>query len=127
MKDNALFCSALESTTIAVDAMQTLSMFFDQEELRWKNLGGVCSDGAPAMLGARSSLQTLVRNPSPDAVSMHCMIHKQDLASKTLPASLQDALNPWWASYFIKVTDLQLHGKKVTKLQLPFSKVTSLS
>ena len=26
----------------------------------------------------------------------------------------------WWASYFVKVTELQLHGKKVTKLQLPF-------
>ena len=93
MKDNVLFCSALESTTKTVDAMQTLAMFFDQEELKWKNLGGVCNDGAPAMLGARSGLQTLVRNPSPDAVSMHCMIHRQALASKTLPASLQEALN----------------------------------
>ena len=28
----------------------------------------------------------------------------------------------WWASYFVKVTELQLLGKKVTKLQLPFWK-----
>ena len=93
MKDNMLFCSALESTTKAVDVMQTLAKFFDQEELKWENLCGVCTDGAPAMLGARSGLQTLVRNRSPDAVSMHCMIHRQALASKTLPESLQDALN----------------------------------
>ena len=26
----------------------------------------------------------------------------------------------WLASCFVKVTELQLHGKKVTKLQLPF-------
>ena len=88
-----LFCSALKSTTKAVDVMQTLAKFFDQEELKWENLCGVCTDGAPAMLGARSGLQTLVRNRSPDAVSMHCMIHRQALASKTLPESLQDALN----------------------------------
>ena len=93
MKDNMLFCSALESTTKAVDVMQTLAKFFDQEELKWENLCGVCTDGAPAMLGARSGLQTLVRNHSPDAVSMHCMIHRQALASKTLPESLQDSLN----------------------------------
>ena len=92
MKDNMLFCSALESTTKAVDVIQTLAKFFDQE-LKWENLCGVCTDGAPAMLGARSGLQTLVRNRSPDAVSMHCMIHRQALASKTLPESLQDSLN----------------------------------
>ena len=30
----------------------------------------------------------------------------------------------WWASYFVKVTELQLQllGKKVAKLQLPFWK-----
>ena len=93
MKDNMLFCSVLESTTKAVDVMQTLAKFFDQEELKWENLCGVCTDGAPAMLGVRSGLQTLVRNRSPDAVSMHCMIHRQALALKTLPESLQDALN----------------------------------
>ena len=54
---------------------------------------GVCSDGAPAMLGARSGLQTLVRNRAPYAVTMHCMIHRQALASKTLPESLQDVFN----------------------------------
>ena len=74
MKDNVLFRSALESTTKAVDVMETLSMLFDQEELKWKNLGGVCTDGDPAMLGARSGLQTLVQNRSHDAVSMHYMI-----------------------------------------------------
>ena len=34
MKDNMLFCSALESTIKAVAAMKTLTMFFDQEELK---------------------------------------------------------------------------------------------
>ena len=93
MKDNILFCSELESTTKAIDVMETLTTFFDQEELKWEHLCGVCTDGAPAMLGGRSGLQTLVRNRSPDAVSMHCMIHRQALASKTLPESLQDVFN----------------------------------
>ena len=45
------------------------------------------------MLGARSGFQTLVPSRSPDAVSMHCMIYRQALASKTLSESLQDVLN----------------------------------
>ena len=93
MEDNILFCSELESTTKAVDVMETLTMFFDQEELKWEHLCGVCTDGAPVMLGARSGLQTLIRNRSPNAVLMHCMIHRQALASKTLSGSLQDIFN----------------------------------
>ena len=68
-------------------------MFFDQEELKWEHLCGICTDGAPAMLGERSGLQMLVRNRSPGAVSLHCMIHRHALASKTLPESLQDVFN----------------------------------
>ena len=94
MKDNVLFCSAFESTTTTVDDMQTLAMFFDQEELKRENSGGVCSDGAPLMLAARNGLQTFVQNLSPDAVSMHCLVRTQtSLASKTLPESLQDVMN----------------------------------
>ena len=45
------------------------------------------------MLGARSGLQTLVPSRSPNAVSMHCMIHRQALASQTLSESFQNVLN----------------------------------
>ena len=43
------------------------------------------------MLGARSGLQTLVRSRSPDAVSMHCMIHRQALCIEN--SFIQDVLN----------------------------------
>ena len=45
------------------------------------------------MLGARSGLQTLVCSCLPNAISMHCIIHRQALALKTLSESLQDVLN----------------------------------
>ena len=48
------------------------------------NLCGVCSDGAPSMLGAKSGLHTLLRNLSTKVITIHCMIHRQALASKTL-------------------------------------------
>ena len=50
------------------------------------------SDSA-TLIGARSGLQILVCSRSPDAVSMHCMIHRQALASKTLPKFPLDVLN----------------------------------
>ena len=36
--------------------------------------------------------------------------------------SFRSGASPVVASYFVKVTELQLHGKKVTKLLLPFKK-----
>ena len=37
------------------------------------NLCGVCSDGAPSMLGEKSGCQTLVRNLSPKVITVYCM------------------------------------------------------
>ncbi|XP_061481490.1 ribosomal RNA processing protein 36 homolog isoform X2 [Rhineura floridana] len=72
--------------------MGIVSEFFDHEGLNWHNLCGVCTDGAPAMLGAKSGFQTLVRDRSPGIIGIHCLIHWQALASKTLPSHLQDVL-----------------------------------
>jgi len=58
----------------------------------WENLAGFCTDGAPAMLGSRSSLATLVKQKNPTILTTHCIIHRQALASKTLPIDLAFAM-----------------------------------
>ena len=44
------------------------------------------------MIGARSGFAKRVKELAPDATSVHCMIHRQALASRTLPSDLQSAL-----------------------------------
>ena len=56
------------------------------------NLCGVCTDGAPAMIGSRSGFQALVKHRAPAVKGVHCMIHRQALASKTLPEPLSNVL-----------------------------------
>ena len=92
IKEEFLFCSASDTNTKAVDVMKKISEFFICENLKWENLCGVCSDGAPSMLGVKSGCQTLVRNLSPKVITVHCMIHRQALASKTLPEPLHNVL-----------------------------------
>ncbi|XP_068229404.1 protein FAM200C-like [Palaemon carinicauda] len=92
IKDEFLFCSALETTTNADDVMEKVSPFFQEEDLQWENVCGVCTDGAPAMLGSKSGFQSRVKKLAPQAKGIHCMIHRYALASKTLPASLQEVL-----------------------------------
>ena len=62
-----------------------MSTFFENNNLSWVNLWGICTDGAPAMIGSRSGFQALVKHRAPAVKGVHCMIHRQALASKTLP------------------------------------------
>lgn len=48
------FCETLEQSTTGEDVMQKLSESFEAEGLDWGNLCGICTDGAPAILGSKS-------------------------------------------------------------------------
>uniref|UniRef100_UPI00358F884D protein FAM200C-like n=1 Tax=Myxine glutinosa TaxID=7769 RepID=UPI00358F884D len=60
IKEEFLFCRSLERNIRAVDVMEKVTEFFDHEELNWHNVCGVCTDGAPAMLGAKSGFQDVL-------------------------------------------------------------------
>ena len=79
------FCSELKTTTKAKDVMAKVENFFDKENISWASLCGVCTDGAPTMSGAKSGFQTFVKNKASNLVTTHCFIHREALASKTLP------------------------------------------
>ncbi|KAL4142165.1 hypothetical protein QTP88_004678 [Uroleucon formosanum] len=42
--------------------MKIILDYFEKHKLMWENLAGFCTDGAPAMLGSRSGLATLLVN-----------------------------------------------------------------
>ena len=90
-KDEFLFCKPLETTTTARDVFDTVGSFLQNHYILWGNVCGVCTDGAPAMLGCRSGFQRLVIN-APKAIGAHCMIHRQVLATKALPQESQDIM-----------------------------------
>ena len=93
LKDEFLFCHALESTTTGEDVFREVSGFLEQVGLSWGNVSGCTTDGAPAMLGVKSGFQARVRNENPNAIGNHCMIHRYALAAKTLPPSLKQVLD----------------------------------
>ena len=59
------------------------------KNVNWENLCSVCTDGAPAMIGARSGFTKRVEELAPDATLVRCMINRQALTSQTLPSDLQ--------------------------------------
>ena len=76
LKEKFLFCKALKSTIKTLDVLSTMSTFFENNNLSWLNLCGVCTDGAPEMIGSRSGFQALVKHRAPAVKGVHCMIHR---------------------------------------------------
>ena len=92
VKEELLFCSALDTNTKALDVKEKVDYFFNKNGISLKNLYGVWTDGAPAMLGSKSGFRAFVQKKTPNVLFTHCFIHREALASKTLPCGLQDVL-----------------------------------
>ncbi|KAL1231884.1 Uncharacterized protein TSPI_04830 [Trichinella spiralis] len=75
IEEELLFSEPLKTTTKGADVFQAVSKFFEVNGLMWEKLVGVCTDGAPAMLGSRSGFV------------------KMALVAKTLPDDLREDLN----------------------------------
>ena len=74
------------------DIFKTIDTFFKANDIKWELLCGLCTDGAPAMLGHSLGFRAHVKEVSPDCISIHCMIHREALASKTLGPDLTAVL-----------------------------------
>uniref|UniRef100_K7FLS1 DUF4371 domain-containing protein n=1 Tax=Pelodiscus sinensis TaxID=13735 RepID=K7FLS1_PELSI len=81
-KDEFLFCKTLDTTTKAQHVKELV------HGLDRVNLVGVTTDSAPAMLGSRSGFQMLEKQRTSMVTRVHCFIHREALASKTLPDQL---------------------------------------
>lgn len=111
VEEDMLFCCPLETSSTANDVFEAVSNFFQAHDILWEKLIGVCTDGAPAMLGTRSGFVTKVKERAPSAISTHCFIHRQALAAKTLPDHLKQYLN-----IMIKIVNHIKHSALNTRL-----------
>ncbi|KAF2368590.1 protein of unknown function DUF4371 [Trinorchestia longiramus] len=93
VKEEILFSAALETTAKAIDVFSKVDEFFQEHGLSWEKLVGVCTVGAPSMIGSRSKFVKLVKEKNPAVTGTHCVIHRQSLASKTLPGNLRSSMN----------------------------------
>ncbi|XP_076045277.1 zinc finger BED domain-containing protein 5-like [Oratosquilla oratoria] len=93
IKEEIMFCHLMESFTTAEAIFDVISDFFQENQLSWESLVGVCTDGAPAMRGLRSGFVTKVKERNPSVMSTHCILHREALASRTLPVEMMDVLN----------------------------------
>ncbi len=61
-------------------------------EINWRDCIGVCTDGAAAMTGRQSGVVQRIKEVAPLAVSTHCFLHREALATKEMEPSLHGVL-----------------------------------
>ena len=93
LEDEFLLCKSLDTKTAAKDIFNKIDSFFEEHNIQWKHVIGVCTDGAPAMLGCRSGFLTLMKEKSPNVAGTHSIIHCQALMVKTMPDELSHVLD----------------------------------
>ena len=93
LEDQFLFCSLLITRITAKEIFNFVNKFFDEHNLKWKHVIGVCTDGAPAMLSCRSCFQSLVKEKSPGVAGTHCTIYVLDDVVKAVNFIKPNALN----------------------------------
>lgn len=93
MKEEYLFSEPLTTTARGEDVFKLLEAFVMKHEISWGRLAGLCTDGAPAMIGRKSGFKAFVKEVAPQASFTHCIIHRHALSVKTLPPGLREVLS----------------------------------
>jgi len=93
IKEEFLFSHPLSTTTRGEDIFKVIVKFFEHHNLSWDKLTGICTDGAPAMIGYKSGFSAEVVKKAPHVKFIHCIIHRYALAMKTLPDNLKSVLS----------------------------------
>ena len=84
LEEEFLFCTSLTTTATGADIFNVVDNFQQEEGINWENCVSLCTDGAPAMLGARHGFTARVRQINPSVQVVHCLLHRENLAVQHL-------------------------------------------
>jgi hypothetical protein len=91
--ENIFCCKELPETTKGIDVFNTITSYLKSNDLTWQSCVGLCTDGAPSMVGTLKGFVGLVLKENPNVVTTHCFIHREALVSKTIGPDLLPVLD----------------------------------
>ena len=86
-------CKELTETTTGQNIFDTLNKYLKETKLSWKQCVGICTDGAPSMVGSIKGFVSLAKRENSDIITTHCFLHREVLVGKTLGSDLKEVLN----------------------------------
>ena len=91
LEEEFLFCTPLTTMATGADIFSVVDNF-QQEGIKWENCVTLCTDGAPAMLGARHWFTARVRQTNSSVQVVHCLLHRENLVAQRLSLDLSAAM-----------------------------------
>ena len=88
-----LCCKQLPTTTKGQDIFDEITICLEKYGLSWDLCVGICTDGAPSMVGSVKGFASLVEKQNPTIVRTHCFLHREVLVSKITQNELKEVLN----------------------------------
>uniref|UniRef100_A0A5S6QTJ6 DUF4371 domain-containing protein n=1 Tax=Trichuris muris TaxID=70415 RepID=A0A5S6QTJ6_TRIMR len=92
MKPEFLFARELNTDAKRETIFQVVDDFFKEKGIPLKNIVAVTTDGAPSMVGCHRGFVARLKEVAPDALAVHCVIHRQHLVAKRLSRRLNESL-----------------------------------
>uniref|UniRef100_A0A5S6Q3M5 DUF4371 domain-containing protein n=1 Tax=Trichuris muris TaxID=70415 RepID=A0A5S6Q3M5_TRIMR len=92
MKPEFLFARELNTDAKRETIFQVVDDFFKEKGIPLKNIVAVTTDGAPSMVGCHRGFVARLKEVAPDALAVHCVIHRQHLLAKRLSRRLNESL-----------------------------------
>ena len=91
--ENYFCCKELPETTKGYDVFNILSSYMESCNLSWNRCVGICTDGAPSMIGSVQGFVSRVKEKNPEVITTHCFLHREVLVSKTIGDDLKQVLD----------------------------------
>ncbi|KII67030.1 General transcription factor II-I repeat domain-containing protein 2 [Thelohanellus kitauei] len=89
--EELLALHSFRGTTTGEDIFEAINSIFEKYGLKWSSLSGICTDGAPSMVGVKKGFIGVVSQKAIDLqivsenlTNFHCIIHQQSLCAKSL-------------------------------------------
>lgn len=93
ISEELLLSKSLETSTTGRAIFQLVDSYLSDHEINWSKCINVCTDGAGSMTGRYKGFVTRVKEVAENVTSTHCVIHREALAAKRIPASLKKVLD----------------------------------
>ena len=92
-EEDLLMCASLLGTCTGEDIFSAVDTRLKNDGLFWKQCISICTDGAGAMPGKYKDFLARILQVAPQINFTHCIIHRENLASKALDSDLKSVLD----------------------------------
>lgn len=93
LQEEMLFVQNLITDTKGVSIFTAVKSYLEKNNIPLTNIISCATDGAPSMVGRYRGFIAYLKKEVPNVICIHCVIHRQHLASKNLSISLHSSLN----------------------------------